>query len=224
MMNLKEVRCPNCNINISILDNTTKYICQHCNHEFIIDNNNQINANNLLNEANNTLNQLKDYDKSLNLYKELLQKYNNKREIYIGLIRCITKDFTISNINGYKLNEINEYFKKYKILATEEEFSKYDNLIKELNKNYWYNTLIMKTNEFNSQIINEEIKVIENCYNNFTKYCNKNENIIKEKYEQYLVEYKNLVDKKQKKKNTIIKITISIFIISLLILIYFIIK
>lgn len=234
-MNLKEIKCPFCGISISIPNNTTKCICDHCNQEFVINNNEvelkqeQTNSSEtiedtLIQDANDALNQSKDYEKSLNLYKELLQKYTNRREIYIGLIRSITKDFTINNINGYELNQINEYFKKYKILATDEEIELYDTTIRELNKSYWYNTLINKTNDFNPQVINEEINTIEECYNNYINYCKKNENVIKEKYEQYIIEYKNIIDKKNKKKSTIIKISISILVILLLITLFFIIK
>ena len=229
-MKIKEIKCPNCNANISIPDNATKGVCEYCKGEFIIDDDTveikhtgtiEITDDTSLQVAETTLNKFKDYDKSLILYKKLLLKYAHKREIYIGLVRSITKDFSITTINRYELDEVNEYFKKYKILATEEEVLKYENQVNELNKNYWYNTLDEKTNNFNPNILGEKINIIEEYYNNYQSYCGKKDNLLKFKYEEYINEYKKYLNKRKRQRNTIIKVIIGIVVGIILLLTVF---
>lgn len=224
-MNLKEIKCPNCKRKIKITNNNNKGICKYCQNEIFINNEKieikhhditESTDNTLLKDAENALNKLKDYEKSTILYRQLLTKYVHKREIYIGLIRSITKDFTINTINYYQLEEINKLFKKYKILATDDEIMQYENKMRNLNKNYWYNVIITKTNNFNSKTVKDDPLKIEKFYQKYESYCTKKENIIKKQYEIFMKDYLNILEKKKKKKKKIITITIIITIIIIL--------
>lgn len=224
-MKIKKIKCPNCDANISIDENATRGKCEYCQSEFVIDDETiriehtgtiEITDDTSLKVASTTLNQFKDYDKSLILYKRLMYKYAHKKEVYIGLIRSITKDFKIDTVNSYQLQEINDYWKKYTSLATDKEIAKYEEQVKELNKNYWYSTLIDITNNLNANTNGEDISVIENCYNNYTKYCSKEEKAkLDSKYKKYITDYKVFTSKKEKTRKNIIK-TIGLVVIIIL--------
>lgn len=228
-MKIKEVKCPNCSANVKVKNNN-KGICEYCHSEIILDDETikvehrgtiEINDDTSLEIAKVTLNKFKDYDKSLFLYRQLLYKYAHKDEVYIGLIRSITKDFQ-SNINYYQLNEINEYWQKYISLANNENITKYEDSIKELNKNYWYNELIDKTNNFNSKIKGRKIEDIEKIYRNYLNYCNEIEKeTVNRKYNPYLKEYSLFLQEITKKRKKFIKLFISSIVIILLIIITF---
>lgn len=230
-MKIKSIKCPSCNANISIKDNATKGVCEYCQSEFIIDDNTvtiehtgtiEITDDTSLKVANTTLNQFKDYDKSLLLYKSLKYKYAHKKDIYIGLIRSITRDFSINNITIFQLVEINNYWSKYITLATDKDIAKYEEKINELNKNFWYNSLIKKTNNFNVLTTKEPINLIEEAYNNYSKYCDKKEKTILDyKYKQYIKDYKKLIEEKKEKKRHITKIIILSIILVLLAIVIF---
>jgi len=226
-MNLKEIKCPNCNANLTIKDNKKNVICNYCKTEFILNDETikiehsgtiEITNNNLFEVAKTTLEKFKDYDKSLILYKDLLTKYPHKREIYLGLIRSITKDFTIQSINGYQLTEINEYFRKYKILSTKEDALIYENKINELNKIYWYNLLITNTNNFNPNIIKEDLNTIKQYYDNYQIYCKNKDQIVKTKFEEYITKYSENININKKNKRKIIISIVSIIAIIIIIL------
>lgn len=230
-MKIKKIKCPNCDANISIKENETRGVCEYCNSEFIIDDETikiehtgtiEVTDDTSLKVANTTLNQFKDYDKSLLLYKRLLYKYAHKKEVYIGLIRSITRDFSIDNLASYQLNEINDYFKKYTSLATDKEIKKYEEHIKTLNKNYWYTTLVKGTNNFDATKNGEDVDVIESYHKNYLKYCSKDEKIkLETQYKKYITDYKLFVTNRDKKKKNIIKLIIGIIIAILLISIIF---
>lgn len=234
-MKLKEIKCPNCNANISLKENATKGVCEYCNSEFVIDDDSikiehsgtiEITNDTSLKIANTTLNQFKDYDKSLKLYKSLIHKYAHKKEVYIGLIRSITRDFTVDTVTDFQLEELNDYWKKYVSLATDKDIAKYEESIKSLNKNYWYTTLIDITNNFNSQVDGENINEIEKCYNSYLAFCDKKEKItLDNKYKKYIADYKLFVNKnKTKRKNIIIAIVSVLFLVILAIIIFLLIE
>ena len=227
-MKLKEIKCPCCNASIKLKENETKGICEYCKSEFILDDETiriehtgtiEITDDTSLKIAETTLNKFKDYDQSLILYKRLLYKYAYKKEVYIGLIRSITKDFKLENINKFQLNEINNYWHKYKTLADDKEINKYEKAINKLNKDYWYNTLIKMTNNFNNNDYNEKLKNIEHAYNNYIVYCNeKDKSLINNKYQEYINNYKIYLNQRNRQKNSIIK-WILISIVTILIII-----
>ena len=89
--------------------------------------------------------------------------------------------------------------------------------MKETNKNYWYSKLINMTENFNIDNTKENVDIIESCYKNYLKYCDKNEKIILDNnYKPYITNYKKNIDEKTRKKKTITKIILGIITITLL--------
>lgn len=218
-MKVRELKCSNCNASLKIDEKETKGVCEYCHSQFVIDDEKieinhtgtiEITDDTSLKVAETTLNKFKDYDKSLLLYRRLLLKYAHKREVYIGLVRSITKDFSISSLTIYELEQVNEYFKKYKILSDEDEYSKYEKQINDLNKNYWYALLINKTHDFNPHILGEKVNVIEKYYQNYQAYADKKDNSVKNKINEYLEEYKRFLLNQKNEKKRIIKTILTI--------------
>lgn len=218
-MKIRELKCPNCNANLKIDEKETQGTCEYCHSQFVIDDEKieinhtgtiEITDDTSLKVAETTLNKFKDYDKSLLLYRRLLLKYAHKREVYIGLVRSITKDFSINSLTIYELEQVNEYFKKYKILSDEDEYDKYEKQINELNKNYWYALLINKTHDFNPHILGEKVNVIEKYYQNYQAYASKKDNSVKNKINEYLEEYKRFLLNQKNEKKRIIKTILTI--------------
>lgn len=224
-MKVKKIKCPSCDANISLKENATRGICEYCQSEFIIEDDTikiehtgtiEVIDDTSLKVANTTLNQFKDYDRSLILYKRLIYKYAHKKEVYIGLIRSITKDFNIKNISLYNLNEVNDYWKKYVALATDKEIDEYKELITLLNKNYWFSSLVKLTNNFNSNINGGDISDIEKCYDNYLAFCNNDErNKLDNDYKKYITNYKIFLEERKNKKRKIAILIISIIILLL---------
>lgn len=230
-MKIKEIKCPSCNANVKLKDKATKGICEYCNTEFVIEDNTikiehtgtiEITNDTSLKVAETILNSFKDYDKSLLAYKTLLLKYAHKKEVYIGLIRSITKDFQLKILTGYQLSEINNYWEKYTSLAKPKEIDEYSEKINELNKSYWYDKLITITNNFEIESTKEKPDTIEAYYNNYIKYCNKKDKItLDNSYKQFITNYKKITDEKNKRKKKIKTIIIAIIIITLILIICF---
>lgn len=220
-------KCPNCGSNLKLKPGQTEGVCEYCKVAFSIDDEIirtehkttvEIKSDNDFEIAMATLDNFKDYKASEYLFKDLLDRYAHKKEIYIGIVRSITHDFTkqIKDINT--LNEVNEYFNKYKSLAKVKEVSKYEEQVKEINKNYWHKQLTKATGNFNVKKSSESIKEIEELWSNYVKYCTKEEKSVTEiKYKEFLKRKKN--DVSQKKRMTkfilgvIVIILIAIFLI-----------
>ena len=231
-MKVKKIKCPNCDANISLKENATRGICEYCQSEFIIEDDTikiehtgtiEVTNDTSLKVAHTTLNQFKDYDRSLILYKKLIYKYAHKKEVYIGLIRSITKDFNINNINLFHLNEVNDYWKKYVALANDKEIDEYKESVTLLNKNYWFTSLANLTNNFNSNVNGGDISEIEKCYNNCLAFCNKDEgNKLDNEYKKYIVDYKIFLEYRESKKRkiTILITSIAILLFSFIVLFF----
>ena len=149
---------------------------------------------------------------------------DTKKEIYIGLIRSITHDFKLKQFNLYQINLINDYWYKYCSLAKEQEFNKYQSKITTINKDYWSNYLKEITNNFNAQIIGKKIHIIEKAYQNYLQYADNKNDLISFKYQEYLSEYKKLLNEKKHNLKRIMKIisfTASIIFITIILFLLF---
>ena len=215
-------KCPNCGSNLKLKPGQTEGVCEYCQFAFSIDDEVkrtehkttvEIKSDNDFEIAMATLDNFKDYKKSEYLFKDLLDRYAHKKEIYIGIVRSITHDFTkqIKDINT--LNEVNEYFNKYKSLAQAKEISKYEDQIKEINKNYWHKELTKATGNFNAKKSSESIKEIEEIWSNYIIYCTKEEKtVIEIKYKEFLKRKKNDVSQKKRMTKFILGIIVIVLV------------
>jgi hypothetical protein len=221
-------KCPSCGANLKINKGETEGICEYCQTPYFIDDGVmrvehkttvEIKDDNDLEIATATLENFKDYGRSEWLFKGLINEYGHKKEVYIGIVRSITHDFKITNFESLtRLNEVNEYYRKYASLATKKEVSAYDDKINTLNKNFWHGYLISSSSNFNAKKSKAKAKDVEYYWNQYILCCTK---IEKDKLEikfNDFIKKKTALEKEQKKKKrmttlAIIAILIIIFII-----------
>lgn len=221
-MKIVNYKCPNCNANLKVNSNETDGVCEYCQSPYHIDDGVirveykvEFKNDNYLEVAQATLDKFKDYQKSEYLFKMLLTKYGHKKEVYIGIVRSIANDFTISINNLHRLNELNGYFKKYQALANKNEINEYESKVINLNKLYWYNLLIDSTNNFDIKSSKGDAKDIETYWKHYIKFASLEEhNNIKLKYNEF-IKLKRNKELENKKKLKALIVFASILIIGI---------
>lgn len=221
-MKIKTLNCPNCNAKLELENNQTNGICTYCDTPFILDDEvvrieHEIIDNTSLKVAETTLNKFKDYQKAEILYKNQLHKYAHKEEVYIGLIRSITHDFTQEITQLFRIEEINNYWQKYTSIATKTNISKYSKSVNDLNEKFWLNYIKTETNDFTLFDIKVKVPKLENAWNKYTLFSEeKNVLKIEPKYKDYLSKLKDYQLKANKKRKFTFKLTLSIIVVILL--------
>ena len=133
-MKLLEVKCPNCNASLKVDKTNKKVTCDYCGTNFILDDNvikvkhmmvGQITEEQEFVNAETNLNKLKDYSASYNGYLSLSKRYVNNEEVWIGLLRSLTHDFSYKYESIDFKKEYQKYWNNFIALAPEEEKQKY---------------------------------------------------------------------------------------------------
>ena len=221
-------KCPSCGANLKIEKGATEGVCEYCETPYSIDDGVmrvehkttvEIKNDNNLEIAMANLENFKDYGKSEWLFKALIHKHGHKKEVYIGIVRSITHDFQITNFESLtRLNEVNEYFRKYKSLATKKETSEYESKINDLNKNFWHGYLISSSSNFNASKSTAKAKDVEYYWKQYIQYCTKSEqDKLKIKFDDFFKKKIKLEKEQKKKKKLITIIVIAILLVIFLI-------
>lgn len=216
-MKIKSMKCPSCDASLKIKPGQTEGVCEYCKTPYVIDDEViriekkttvELKLDNNLEIAMATLDNFKDYQKSEILFRRLIHRYGHKKEVYIGLVRSITHDFKRDIDNQYVLYEANNFWEKYKSLATKKEANQYEESMYEMNKKFWHKTLIHTTGNFNVDKSEASVNEIEEAWNNYLRFC---DNAEKQKVE---TKYENFIKKKKtqaaNKKRTIKLVIIAI--------------
>lgn len=128
-MKLIDVTCPKCKAVMKVDKSKKELTCEFCGNKILIDDEvkkvkilhaGQITEEQEFNNAEANL-KFKDYIKAYYGYKRLSMRYADNKEVWLGLLRSSTEDFTKKEYNP----EYEEYFNKYESLADEKELSKY---------------------------------------------------------------------------------------------------
>ena len=128
-MKLINTECPKCKGKIKISEDTKKAKCEYCGNEFLIDDEvkkvkhlmaGQIDEEQEFKNARANL-KFKEYSKAYGIYYSLSERYADNKEVWLGLLRAITEDFTVKEYRA----EAQKYYEKYTALATEKEIEKY---------------------------------------------------------------------------------------------------
>lgn len=128
-MKLIDVTCPKCKAVMKVDKSKKELTCEFCGNKILIDDEvkkvkilhtGQITEEQEFNNAEANL-KFKDYIKAYYGYKRLSMRYADNKEVWLGLLRSATEDFTKKEYNP----EYEEYFNKYESLAEEKELSKY---------------------------------------------------------------------------------------------------
>lgn len=128
-MKLIDVTCPKCKAVMKVDKSKKELTCEFCGNKILIDDEvkkvkilhaGQITEEQEFNNAEANL-KFKDYIKAYYGYKRLSMRYADNKEVWLGLLRSATEDFTKKEYNP----EYEEYFNKYESLAEEKELSKF---------------------------------------------------------------------------------------------------
>ena len=128
-MKLIDITCPKCKAVMKVDKSKKELTCEFCGNKILIDDEvkkvkilhaGQITEEQEFNNAEANL-KFKDYQKAYYGYKRLSMRYADNKEVWLGLLRSATEDFTKKEYNP----EYEEYFNKYESLAEEKELSKY---------------------------------------------------------------------------------------------------
>lgn len=128
-MKLISTECPKCKGKIKVSENTKNAKCEYCGNEFIIDDEvtkvkhimaGQIDEEQEFKNGRANL-KFKEYEKAYDIYYSLSERYADNKEVWLGLLRAVTEDFTSKE---YRV-EAKKYYNKYITLASENEIEKY---------------------------------------------------------------------------------------------------
>lgn len=128
-MKLIEITCPKCKATMKVDKSKKELNCEYCGNKILIDDEvkkvkilhaGEITEEQEFNNAEANL-KFKDYGKSFIGYKRLSMRYADNKEVWLGLLRSVTEDFTRKEYRP----EYEEYYNKYASLADEKELSKY---------------------------------------------------------------------------------------------------
>lgn len=128
-MKLIEITCPKCKATMKVDKSKKELNCEYCGNKILIDDEvkkvkilhaGEITEEQEFNNAEANL-KFKDYDKAFIGYKRLSMRYADNKEVWLGLLRSVTEDFTRKEYRP----EYEEYYNKYASLADEKELSKY---------------------------------------------------------------------------------------------------
>ena len=138
-MKLITIKCPSCGAKLQINNLTKKTKCEYCDNEIILDDNTlnvkhlmagQITEEQEFINAETNLNKLKNYQDSYNTYLSLSKRYVDRKEIWLGLLRSFTNDFTykIDTPDFKKMYEIAKNVlkkhRKHHIIKNESDYFK----------------------------------------------------------------------------------------------------
>lgn len=128
-MKLIEITCPKCKATMKVDKSKKELNCEYCGNKILIDDEvkkvkilhaGEITEEQEFNNAEANL-KFKDYGKAFIGYKRLSMRYADNKEVWLGLLRSVTEDFTRKEYRP----EYEEYYNKYASLADEKELSKY---------------------------------------------------------------------------------------------------
>lgn len=128
-MKLIEITCPKCKATMKVDKSKKELNCEYCGNKILIDDEvkkvkilhaGKITEEQEFNNAEANL-KFKDYGKAFIGYKRLSMRYADNKEVWLGLLRSVTEDFTRKEYRP----EYEEYYNKYASLADEKELSKY---------------------------------------------------------------------------------------------------
>lgn len=153
-MKLLEIKCPNCSASLTVKGNKKDMICEYCGAKFLLDDESMlvkhIHAGEITEEqefinAETYLNKLKNYEDAYYCYLSLVKRYVDNKELWLGLLRSYTHDFTNTYVT---VSEYRKYWDNFKALSSKEEIKEYETLYQE------YDAMIISSNKNEAGVFN----------------------------------------------------------------------
>lgn len=129
-MKLIDITCPKCKATMEVDEKRKQVTCKYCDNKILIDDEvkkvkhimvGQIDEEQEFINANTNLNKFKDYEEAYKGYLSLSKRYVDNPEVWLGLLRSLSMDFTNTNYNKLYL----EYWGKFVSLSDEKTINKY---------------------------------------------------------------------------------------------------
>ena len=129
-MKLIDVSCPSCQAVMKVDKKNKEVHCEYCGHIFLIDDEvikvvhmqtGDITEEQEYKNAETNLNKFKDYKKAYSLYSNLSNRYADDPVVWIGLLRCISKDFTNREYDC----RYEDYWNRFTSLASKKEINEW---------------------------------------------------------------------------------------------------
>ena len=152
-MKLIDTTCPKCKATMKVDKENKEIVCEYCGHKFLIDEQvtkvkhymaGEIDEEQEYKNARTNLNKFKDYDEAFKGYKSLSKRYVDNSEVWLGVLRSSTHDFTNEEYD----TKYEEYWNKYMNLASKNDISKYEEK---------YNKYISKFDEYTKKEFREKV-------------------------------------------------------------------
>lgn len=222
-MKLVTHECPNCGAHLDISEGKVRGKCEYCRVSYTINSGGlkvlhplKVTDETQLRVAEASLYKFKDYNQSEILFKKLLCKHADIPNVYIGLILSVTHDFKINTGSLFDIASINEYWKRFIVLADEHDILKYESDYKKYCANFWLTKLNSCTDSFSDYTIEESNSTLDSYYDNYSINVDKNQaHKIKTKLDTYKTKRNQHL-----KKRRVIRFIVIVSIIILGILIY----
>ena len=139
-MKLINIKCPNCNATLKIGHHRKRVTCDYCEKTFTIDDEivkvKHLNVGEITEEqefinAETNLNKLKNYKDAYKGYWSLSKRYVDDAEIWIGLVRSMTHDFTYQSNDPTFKDLCMKYWNYFVALSDKKDVDKYIEKYKE---------------------------------------------------------------------------------------------
>ncbi len=136
-MEIKRLGCPTCGAKLDVDTSQKVGICKYCNsaytfddgtirieHSFTNQDDQRLEAN-----ANVTLYKYKNYDKSLYMYLELYNKYQDNQDYLLGIILSLTEEFSLEEYAYSKWDLVIHYWELFLKIGNKDTIERYQSKI-----------------------------------------------------------------------------------------------
>lgn len=133
-MKLISMNCPDCGASLNVKNNTKQVKCDYCGGIVFLQDNSMtvkhLASGDITEEqefinAETYLNKLQDYAEAYECYKSLSKRYVDNPEIWLGLLRSYTNDFSRKAYDYYFKEKMNKAWNNFKSLAKPEDIEEY---------------------------------------------------------------------------------------------------
>lgn len=140
-MEIKKMDCPSCGASIELDLKKKSGKCKYCNAPYIFDDGtirvehsfSNEDSKRIIDNANVALYKYKDYKKSLPLFIQLFEKYQDNTDYLLGVILSLTEHFEKKDYEKNEANKVFYYWDMFEKVGKEEDIEKYKKDIKKIN-------------------------------------------------------------------------------------------
>ena len=139
-MEIKKMECPSCGATVELDVKKKTGKCKYCNSPYVFDDGTirvehsfaDEDSKRIIDNANVALYKYKDYKKSLPLFTQLFDKYQDNTDFLLGVILSLTEDFEKKDYSINESNKVFYYWNLFEKIGKENDIEKYKKDIKKI--------------------------------------------------------------------------------------------